>query len=70
MGDGLLLFGILDCAISNPLDDVWLQSVVLDCLGYRIFDDIPADIPLVAGLLQAVPLARIVVMQLTAARGT
>ena len=70
MRGGLLFFGILNCAVGDPLNDIRLQGIVLDCPGNCFFNDIPTDIALVAGLFQAVPLARVIVMQGTAARGT
>ena len=65
----VVLFPVFDRPICYPRNDIIGQAVHLDGLSHSRFNDIPADVLLVTGVLGAPLLAGVVVMQLAVSTG-
>ena len=66
----VVLFPVFDRPICHPFNDIVGQAVHFDGLRYGRFNDIPADVLLVTGVLGAPFLAGVVVMQLSISAGS
>jgi len=58
----VFIFPVFDSFICNPFNDIISQTILLDGLGNRRLDDIPANILFVTGASHAPILAGVIMM--------